>query len=53
VADYAALMEPVRFRRDPRGGGGGFTMSFDAMHAVTGPYAREILESGWALRPAR
>jgi phosphoglucomutase len=45
VADYAALMEKaVRFRRDPRGGGGALTMSFDAMHAVTGPYAHEILE---------
>ncbi len=46
VEDYAALMERLfdfdairdLFR-------GGFTMAFDAMHAVTGPYAREILEN--------
>lgn len=45
VADYAELMESLfdfpairaMFR-------GGFRMAFDAMHAVTGPYAREILE---------
>ncbi|NAZ36058.1 alpha-D-glucose phosphate-specific phosphoglucomutase [Rubellimicrobium sp. CFH 75288] len=45
VADYAALMERLfdfdairdLFRS-------GFRMVFDAMHAVTGPYAREILE---------
>ncbi|MBB4285738.1 alpha-D-glucose phosphate-specific phosphoglucomutase [Roseospira goensis] len=45
VADYAALMERLfdfdairaLFR-------GGFRMCFDAMHAVTGPYATEILE---------
>ncbi len=45
VADYAELMESLfdfdairaLFR-------GGFTMAFDAMHAVTGPYAVEILE---------
>ena len=45
VADYAALMETlfdfpaIRAMFD-----GGFTMSFDAMSAVTGPYATEILE---------
>jgi phosphoglucomutase len=45
VADYAALMESLfdfdaisRMFRD------GFTLRFDAMHAVTGPYAAEILE---------
>ncbi|MCF8479093.1 MAG: alpha-D-glucose phosphate-specific phosphoglucomutase [Rhodospirillum sp.] len=45
VADYASLMDSLfdmegirSLFRD------GFTMSFDAMHAVTGPYAREILE---------
>jgi phosphoglucomutase len=46
VADYAALMETLfdfdairaMFR-------GGFRMAFDAMHAVTGPYAKEILEN--------
>jgi phosphoglucomutase len=46
VADYAALMETLfdfeairAYVRD------GHTMSFDAMNAVTGPYAREILET--------
>jgi phosphoglucomutase len=45
VADYAGLMESLfdfgairAYVRD------GHTMSFDAMHAVTGPYAIEILE---------
>jgi phosphoglucomutase len=46
VADYAALMETLfdfdairaMFRS-------GFRMAFDAMHAVTGPYAKEILEN--------
>ena len=46
VADYAALMERLfdfaairaLFAR-------GFTLRFDAMHAVTGPYAIEILEN--------
>ncbi|MET0168861.1 MAG: alpha-D-glucose phosphate-specific phosphoglucomutase [Aliihoeflea sp.] len=46
VADYAALMETLfdfdAIRAHFRGG---FTMSFDAMHAVTGPYAVEILEN--------
>lgn len=45
VADYAALMESLfdfdairaMFAR-------GFTLRFDAMHAITGPYATEILE---------
>ena len=45
VADYAALLERVfdfdRLRELFRGG---FRCRFDAMHAVTGPYAREILE---------
>jgi phosphoglucomutase len=45
VADYAALMErlfdfeAIRALFDS-----GFSMRFDAMHAVTGPYARAILE---------
>jgi phosphoglucomutase len=46
VADYAQLMEQQfdferigTMLRDP-----GFRMRFDAMHAVTGPYAHEILE---------
>ena len=47
VADYAALMESL-FDFDRIGDllrSGGFRMRFDAMHAVTGPYAREILEN--------
>ena len=45
VADYAALMEEL-FDFDAIAGlfAGGFTMRFDAMHAVTGPYAHAILE---------
>jgi phosphoglucomutase len=45
VADYAELMERVfdfdRLRDLFRGG---FRLRFDAMNAVTGPYAHEILE---------
>ncbi|HVL70313.1 MAG TPA: alpha-D-glucose phosphate-specific phosphoglucomutase, partial [Beijerinckiaceae bacterium] len=45
VADYAALMERlVDFDRIAGLFRGGFRMRFDAMSAVTGPYAREILE---------
>jgi phosphoglucomutase len=45
VADYAELMESL-FDFDAIGGlfAGGFTMRFDAMHAVTGPYAKAVLE---------
>lgn len=45
VADYAALMEKL-FDFDAIRAliAGGFTLRFDAMHAVTGPYAREIIE---------
>ncbi|WP_134724815.1 alpha-D-glucose phosphate-specific phosphoglucomutase [Paracoccus luteus] len=45
VADYAALMERL-FDFDAIRAlfAGGFTMRFDAMHAVTGPYATDILE---------
>ncbi|MGR3468056.1 MAG: alpha-D-glucose phosphate-specific phosphoglucomutase [Shimia sp.] len=45
VTDYAALMaelfdfDAIRTLFD-----GGFTMKFDAMHAITGPYAHAILE---------
>jgi Phosphoglucomutase len=44
VADYAALMESL-FDFDAIRAliSGGFRVTFDAMHAVTGPYAREIL----------
>src|SRR5205823_12336663 len=45
VADYAELMERIfdfdRLRELFRGG---FRLRFDAMHAVTGPYATEIFE---------
>ncbi|PYE86007.1 alpha-D-glucose phosphate-specific phosphoglucomutase [Pseudoroseicyclus aestuarii] len=45
VEDYAALMETL-FDFDAIRSmiKGGFTLRFDAMHAVTGPYATEILE---------
>ncbi len=45
VADYAALMETLfDFDRIRALFAGGFRMRFDGMHAVTGPYAHEILE---------
>lgn len=46
VTDYAALMESL-FDFDAIRAlfAGGFRMRFDAMHAVTGPYATEILEN--------
>lgn len=45
VADYAALMETLfDFAAIRRAVDGGFRMIFDAMSAVTGPYAHEILE---------
>jgi phosphoglucomutase len=45
VADYAALMETLfDFAAIRRAVSQGLTMAFDAMHAVTGPYAHEILE---------
>lgn len=45
VSDYADLMERL-FDFDAIRAmiADGFTLRFDAMHAVTGPYAREILE---------
>ncbi|WP_316015236.1 alpha-D-glucose phosphate-specific phosphoglucomutase [Roseobacter sp. HKCCA0434] len=45
VAEYAALMQ-VLFDFDAIRDlfASGFTMRFDAMHAITGPYATEILE---------
>jgi phosphoglucomutase len=46
VADYAALMEELfDFEAISALLRGGFRVRFDAMHAVTGPYAREILET--------
>ena len=45
VTDYAALMQTiVDFDKIRALFSGGFTMCFDAMHAVTGPYAHAILE---------
>jgi phosphoglucomutase len=45
VADYAALMETLfDFDKIRAMFASGFTMRFDAMHAVTGPYAHKILE---------
>ncbi|MBA4491903.1 alpha-D-glucose phosphate-specific phosphoglucomutase [Paracoccus sp. S1E-3] len=45
VADYAALMEQLfDFGAIQAMLAEGFTLRFDAMHAVTGPYATEILE---------
>ena len=47
VSDYAALMERLfdfdRIRSLLTGSG--FRMRFDAMHAITGPYATDILET--------
>lgn len=46
VADYAALMESLfDFEAIRALFAGGFRMVFDAMLAVTGPYAKEILET--------
>ncbi len=45
VADYAELMESLfDFPAIRAAVSGGFTMAFDAMSAVTGPYATDILE---------
>ncbi|MFP4181659.1 MAG: alpha-D-glucose phosphate-specific phosphoglucomutase [Thiohalospira sp.] len=45
VADYAALMERL-FDMDAIAAmiADGFRLRFDAMHAITGPYARRLLE---------
>ncbi len=46
VSDYADLMEQLfDFDQIRALFKSGFRMRFDAMHAVTGPYAREILEN--------
>lgn len=46
VADYADLMETLfDFAAIRAAVADGLTATFDAMHAVTGPYAREILEN--------
>ena len=45
VADYADLMRQIfDFEKIRALFAGGFRIRFDAMHAVTGPYAKEILE---------
>ena len=45
VADYADLMESLfDFGAIRALLAGGFRLKFDAMHAVTGPYAKEIIE---------
>ncbi|MCC7321294.1 MAG: alpha-D-glucose phosphate-specific phosphoglucomutase [Rubellimicrobium sp.] len=52
VADYAALMARL-FDFDAIRAlfAGGFTLRFDAMHAITGPYARAILEGELGAAP--
>ena len=45
VADYAALMQTLfDFDKIRAMFAGGFRMQFDAMHAITGPYAHKIIE---------
>lgn len=52
VADYAALMESLfDFAAIRRAVAGGLTMAFDAMSAVTGPYAVDILERRLGFAP--
>ena len=51
VTDYLALMrELFDFEVIKRAIAGGFTMTFDAMSAVTGPYATRILEGELGLK---
>ena len=52
VADYADLMETLfDFDAIRSHVAGGFTMAFDAMNAVTGPYATEIFERRLGFAP--
>lgn len=52
VADYADLMETLfDFAAIQALIEGGFTLSIDSMHAVTGPYAREIFERRLGAKP--
>ncbi len=53
VADYAELMQSLfDFERIHQLFNSGiFSMRFDAMHAITGPYARQILEQQLAAQP--
>ncbi|MDF1607865.1 alpha-D-glucose phosphate-specific phosphoglucomutase [Hoeflea sp. YIM 152468] len=53
VAEYAELMETLfDFDAIRAHVAGGFRVAFDAMHAVTGPYAREILVRRLGVDPA-
>ncbi|MDR3497288.1 MAG: alpha-D-glucose phosphate-specific phosphoglucomutase [Ancalomicrobiaceae bacterium] len=52
VADYVAMMEGlVDFDRISKLFASGFAMRFDAMSAVTGPYAKAIIEGRLGARP--
>ena len=53
VSDYADLMEQLFDFEAMRTllASGTFSMAFDAMNAITGPYAREILENRLAAAP--
>lgn len=52
VSDYAELMESLfDFAAIKSLLAGGFRIKFDAMHAVTGPYAKEILEKRLGAAP--
>ncbi|MDE2303878.1 MAG: alpha-D-glucose phosphate-specific phosphoglucomutase [Sphingomonadales bacterium] len=52
VADYAALMEQLfDFPAIRAAAAEGLGIAFDAMHAVTGPYARELLENRLGFAP--
>ena len=53
VADYKALMETLfDFAAIRAAIAGGLTLRFDAMHAVTGPYARAILVDALGAPPS-
>ncbi|WP_062560421.1 alpha-D-glucose phosphate-specific phosphoglucomutase [Paracoccus aminovorans] len=52
VADYTALMREIfDFAKIRALFAGGFRLRFDAMHAVTGPYAKAILEGELGAAP--
>ena len=53
VSDYAELMESLFDFNKIRQlfSDGNFKLAFDAMHAVTGPYAKEILENRLGAKP--
>src|SRR3989338_4061573 len=52
VSDYAELMESLfDFAAIRTLLAGGFRLKFDAMHAVTGPYAKEIIEKRLGAAP--